>query len=304
MKNILLLLLVILLASPAFSQKGFYNASHQKKDFTSEEIDLTFEASQVNLAGEEIAPVLAAAIPLVLDFGFKTTTKILEKKVKEYSAEYSKYNSYLGASEYPPIITFSRTIIFGKKTDLVPALIIKLEPKAAGAGLLGRYIYYEVTKLDLIYSAAKSTERFPTLDYTIELKLDYLVGGERKNLDLKPIVISSVKYEVNPFLSKKSTYRTEFIALPEKSMILGASIKIVETNPGKVRAEKILSAWNDNKEGARTIINTFVPKEEKAQETEAKPSGDTSTVDGEQTSSSNTAPAKPEKKVGKNTKVK
>lgn len=300
MKNILLLLLGVLLSSPAYSQKRFYDANHQKNDFTSEEIDLTFEASTVNLPSEEIAPVLAAAIPLILDFGFKTTTKILEKKVKEFSAEYSKSNSYLGASEFPPIITFSRKITSGKITNLTPALIIKLEPVKAGDGLLGRYIYYKVKELDLIYSAAKSTERFPSLDYTIELKLDYVVAGERKNLDLKPIVISSINYGINSYDHDK--HRSEFIALPEKSMILGASIKIVETNPGKVRAEKILSAWNDNKEGARTIINTFVPKEDKEEETEAKPSGDTSTVDGEQTSSSTTAPAKPEKKIRKKNK--
>jgi hypothetical protein len=297
MKNILLLLLVVLLSSPVYSQKRFYDANHQKDEFDSEEIDLAFEASQINLPGEEIAPLLAAAIPLVLDFGFKTTTKILEKKVKEYSAEYSKYNSYLGASEFPPIITFSRKITSKKQTVLTPALTILLEPKPAGAGLLGRYIYYQVTNLDLIYSAAKSTERFPTLDYTIELKLDYVVAGERKNLDLKPIVISSVNYGNNTFTADK--HRSEFIALPEKSIILGASIKIVETNPGKVRAEKILSAWNDNKEGARTIINTFVPKQDKEEETEAKPSGDTSAVDGEQTSSSTTDTAKPEKKITK-----
>jgi hypothetical protein len=300
MKNILLLLLVVLLSSPVYSQKRFYDANHQKDDFTSEEIDLTFEASKVNLPSEEIAPVLAAAIPLVLDFGFKTTTKILEKKVKEFSAEYSKSNSYLGASEFPPIITFSRKITSEKTTDLAPALTIKLEPVKAGDGLLGRYIYYNVTNLDLIYSAAKSTQRFPTLDYTIELKLDYVVGGERKNLDLKPIVISSVKYANNTFVADK--HRSEFIALPEKSIILGASIKVVETNPGKVRAEKILSAWNDNKEGARTIINTFLPKEDKEEETEAKPSGDASTVDGEQTSSSTTTAAKPEKKIRKKNK--
>jgi hypothetical protein len=297
MKNILLLLLVVLVFSPANAQKRFYDASHQKKDFISEEIDLELTPSSVSLVAKQSAVLLAAAIPLVLDFGFKTTTKILDKKVKEYSAEYSKYNSYLGASEYPPIITFSRTITFENQKVVDPALKIKFEPVQAGAGLLERYIYYEVKELEVNYSAAKSTERFPTLDYTIELKLDYVVNDERKNLDLKPIVISSVKYGKNTYLGDK--HRSEFIALPEKSIILGASIKIVETNPGKVRAEKILSAWNDNKEGARTIINTFVPKEDKEEETEAKPSGDTSTVDGEQTSSSTAAPAKPEKKITK-----
>ena len=49
--------------------------------------------------------------------------------------------------------------------------------------------------------------------------------------------------------------------LPAGALLTEVSIKIVESNPEKVRAEKILSLWDDNKESGKTIVNNFLPKE-------------------------------------------
>lgn len=99
---------------------------------------------------------------------------------------------------------------------------------------------------------------------------------------------------------KLSNYRTEFIAMPEDTYILGASMKIVETNPGQVRAEKILSVWNDNKEAARTIINYFVPKEkEEADAKTPKEEPKAEVKDGTGTVSSGTSGSTEQKKSDK-----
>ncbi|UUF13119.1 MULTISPECIES: hypothetical protein [Flavobacterium] len=283
-KNIAaLLLLASTLLNPVLAQKKFYTSDHEKKDFTSEEINLDFKSGRVKLKRPQSATFLAAAIPLVLDFGFKATTKMLEKNIKKFTAEYSKYNSCLQLYENPPVIRFSRNISFEDQADQ-PALIIELVPKQSSDTLLSNYIYYEISELELNYSAAKSTKKFPTFDYTIELKLDYVDNKERKSLELKPIVVSSVAYKQTPPNLKNA--RTELIEMPDKTYILGASIKIVETNPGKVRAEKILSAWNDNKEGARTIINYFVPKEKDDKDDQAQAATEAPAADGEATVSS------------------
>ncbi|TRW21536.1 hypothetical protein FMM05_19970 [Flavobacterium zepuense] len=292
-KSLILLLLSIATFQTALSQNKVFNSKHAKLDFTTEEIDLVLTQSSVKPGGNELAPVLLAAIPTVIDMGFKITTKILESKVKAFSAEYSKSNSYLDAgSGYVPNILLSRTVGFDNGS-LKPALSIKFQPKKAKGTFMERYIYYYISDLELEYSSAKSTDSYPTFDYTIELKLNYIVGDEKKVLELAPIVLSSVKYGSNSFPVDK--YRSDLIPLPENSVIVGASVKVVETNPGKVRAEKILSAWNDNKDDVKTIINNFLPKEDKEEAAAAPgaaPAAAIPAVNGDDQSSSNPKPAK------------
>lgn len=96
------------------------------------------------------------------------------------------------------------------------------------------------------------------------------VNGELKVIDLAPIVISAQPFEeLKSFEEKK--HRSDIIMLPKGGFITQISIKVVETNPKKVRAEKIASLWNDYKDEAKTVINNFLPKaEEKKEEDDTK----------------------------------
>lgn len=264
-KETLLLFLLCIALNPAFAQKTVYNSSHQKKEFVYENAKLKVVRSKVQLDEEQLAPFLVAAIPIGLDLGFKLTTKMLEKRAKSFAAEYTAYGSYEKISGALPSLSYTRKVILEKSTDTVTALAIDFQPVRVEGAIMNRFIYYSLSKFELNLSSARSTSHFNTFDYTIELILDCMAGTERKEIAMKPIVISSAKYQ-QPNIQNEN-YRSDFIRIPDNGIILGASIKVVETNPGKVRAEKILAAWNDNKEGARTIINNFLPsKEDKKQE--------------------------------------
>lgn len=141
---------------------------------------------------------------------------------------------------------------------------------------------YSVDNITLKYSSAKFRKKDSGLDYTIEAKLTLLIDNEKKVIDISPIAISSVKFKENT-LNKKEK-RSDIIMSQNGALLTEVSLKIVETNPEKVRAEKILSTWNNYKDSTKTIINNFLPKQSQTQgggntSTQNK-SGNTSTGSG------------------------
>jgi len=175
--------------------------------------------------------------------------------VKKFTAEYSKHKSYLEAGK-----SFVPDFIFYRKLDdkdQALEISFKAEPVSQ---LNDSAIIYYVDYIELNISAAKATKSNSKFDYSIELKPTFLVSGEKKVQELPPIAISSVKFGKNIF--EKNKHRTNIIILPARAAFAELSIKIIESNPEKVRAERVLSIWNDNKGSAKTIINNFLPKED------------------------------------------
>jgi hypothetical protein len=263
--------------------------------FVSEDIDVIFEKPLIYFpqevavtketktaqaeAGKGIAPIITKLLPSVVDIAFQITNRLLENRVKSFTAEYSKNKSYLEVANHSiPSFTFNRTL------DNQDALTIKFVPK--GIDSIGMVYYVESLYLDR--SSAKTMKHWRkfghTFDYSIEIKPTFLVNGEKKVLELSPLVISSVKFGKPVFDVKEQTdenikykHRTDFIYLPINGYFTDISIKIVETNTLKVRAEEVLSIWNENKESAKIIINNILPKE-KEDNTNNKPSDKKSAI--------------------------
>ena len=128
------------------------------------------------------------------------------------------------------------------------------------------YFYY-IESIDLSYSKAMTTKKSKMFDYTFEIKPTFLIGNKKQTIELHPISLSSI-----PFGKKElelNKYRTDIIPLPKNAFFTEVSIKIVETNPYKVKADKILEIFNTYKDDAKTIINNFIqtnppPTDEKA----------------------------------------
>lgn len=238
------------------AQKVVYNKSGVKNRYTSEDIDIVFSNSTVDFPKKE--SFIATLAPMLVDGIFKATTAILERRVKRFTAEYSKKKSNLNVGTAKvPNFTFIRTLeLEGQGT--VDALEIAVV--AFQVGSIG--FVYEVKSIKLNYAAARTKRKSRCFDYTIEIKLSYSVDGEAKLLELAPLVISSVPFErTADFEAHK--HRTEIIPLNQNAFITDVSLKIVETNPAKVRAEKILAIWNERKADAQTIINNYLPKDKK-----------------------------------------
>jgi len=258
-------LIAIFMCTSLFSaaQNTVYDANANKKTFTWEDMDLTFTNSAITFPAppkeqqKEFAGLLLSLIPTAVDLAFKTTTKILENNLKKFSAEYTKQASNMDAgSGAVPDFHFVRQVKLGENAE--KALDIGF--KAVPVKQLNAFVYY-VDNIALKYSSAKSNNASKVFDYSFEIKLTLKTKDEAKAVELAPIVVSSVGYGSNAFPSLK--YRSDIISLPAGAVLTQVSIKIVETNPIKVRAEKIVGVWSDYKDEAKTIINNFLPASKK-----------------------------------------
>lgn len=249
-----------------------YNSSGKSEPYIHEDLDINFiEKESISFAPQaKIAKSvsLTSVIPTLLNIGFQLTTSALEKNSKKYSAEYIKHKSYLNAAtENMPVIELFRKVTLKKSYSKEPknALYIQFKPEKVD-GIAG-FVYW-VEKIELSYSAAKAKSRNNTFDYTIELKPTFLIGGKKVVQELSPIVITSVKFNNKNF--EKDKHRSDIILAPAGSLLTEVSIKIIESNPARIRAENILSMWNENKESAKTLIESGLPQESENEGDEKK----------------------------------
>lgn len=286
MKSLLTTAICLLVFFGANAQKVVYSDSKSKIPYTKETTDLYFEESTIEIPkelGEQAG--FSALIPTVVDLGFKIAEKSLEARLKKFSGEYVAQSSYLKASgKKIPHLEFVRQIDVGE--GMVDAIQISLKAKKVDK-LDGFYYYIE--SLKVIYSKAKVTSKSKIFDYSIEIKPTFYVFndkgvGEKKAQELSPIKISSVSFNDNELNLKDRQgnyrYRTEIIPLPKGSYFSEASIKIIEANPAKLKAEKILELFNTYKGEAKTVINNFVKTEDSSSDDNASDSGDSEGSEG------------------------
>ena len=106
-----------------------------------------------------------------------------------------------------------------------------------------------------------------TLDYTIQITPTFIIEGEYKTQEVQPIMISSIGFGTNNFTKQK--HGSSIISIPTNAILSEVIIKIVETNLEKIRAEKILEIWEENKDSIKTVINTFIPKAKEEEDNNA-----------------------------------
>lgn len=111
------------------------------------------------------------------------------------------------------------------------------------------------------YSAAKVTSRSKVLDYIIDLELTVIdTTGVKSAIKVGPIVIPSVQFHSPDSLFKgmDAKYRSNVLQFPANGVLTDVGITIIETNPLKVRAQKILSLWKANQTDIRRIVDLII----------------------------------------------
>ncbi|MCZ8198187.1 MAG: hypothetical protein O9267_11330 [Flavobacterium sp.] len=260
MKKIIFTAVLLLTITSLFSQKIAYSHNGEKIEYKKEKIDLNLTKSGKTIKRVRTTEALALSslisfLPTIVDEGFKLTTKLIENNIKKFTAEYSKTTSFLdAASGEIPNIELNRTL-----DDTNQALKIIIEPYLVNG--TENFVYY-VKDIALKNSAAKF-KKGDLLDYSIEIHVMVLENGAKKAIELKPIQVLSFAFEKNPTFNQSNyEYRTEMITISENAMITDISVKVIETNSRKIKAEKIQSLYNDHKDTFKTIINNYLPKSE------------------------------------------
>lgn len=248
-----------------FSQKICFDKSGNKSKYYSEDVDIEFgsslivnESIKTNKASQpgSLSSQILTLLPAVIDIGFKLITSSLKDRIKKFSAEYNAQKSYLEAgSGIIPTIDFNRKIKINRSSEELTALHVSLKPIPVNE--LSAFVYV-VDKINLGYSSAKYRGKNEVLDYSIQITPTFWTGKEMKPFELAPIVISSKEFGESTYIDNK--YRSGVIPIADGSVLVQISVKIVESNPSKIKSEKVLELWNENKEDVKTIINLTLPE--------------------------------------------
>jgi hypothetical protein len=275
MRNLIHSISCNLTKGTSHNRKKAYDEEGEIYCYKKDAFELKFEDSIINIPPkpQALSPMLAALIPTVIDLGLKITTKLLESRIKKYTAEYSVKKSNLEALPKDPEIINIPNITFLR-------LLEKPDPKEENAlkeknalkivfmaHKVGTYkhgndelhgIVYFISELKLDYSAAKTCGKDETFDYTIELEPTFIMGKEKKTVKLFPITMHSVSFGHYQPKKDDMEYTSDIILLPDGAILTEASVKIIESNPKKVSSQEILDTINAYKDDAKTIINNII----------------------------------------------
>src|SRR5690606_16102626 len=121
-----------------------------------------------------------------LDLGFKISTDLVKKNISKYTSEFSVRNSYTGPKNSLPGFIIRRKYHQKDQKEALPSLEIAFTPKLKGEE---NFFYFEISSLNLQHSKAKIKGDYNLLDYTIEIKLGYFEGKEKKYITSSPIKV-------------------------------------------------------------------------------------------------------------------
>lgn len=272
----LIMTLFLSLSIFSFGQNTVYKENGSKEENVLETVKLELTPSDIPISIENVDKEKVSkkfnSLPLgpiseiakeIISFGYKIGTDVLETEIQKFTGEYEKENSFIEFdSGKMPQVQFIREVTEKKIT--YDALSFTLKPDRSEKL---NYFYYSISDFKLLASKAKSTRRSSVFDYSIELQLTYVQDTVAKTITLPPVQIHSVGYGVDPLSSMDpKRYRTDFVPIPENSYVVKIGVKVIETNPQKVKAQKFLDIWNETpgkyKDSVDDILTLILKKED------------------------------------------
>lgn len=277
------LLIIFLLANSSigFSQTKFYQKDGKKVNVIGEKTTLTFNSDQLgrpaNPEGFAAGAALASLVPSLIDLGFKISTNVIEKNLKKYTNSFTARNAYSEPKQYASGFTVERKIRIKKTTSNSQAFSVKFTPLKVDDNTF----VFAVNELSVAYSGAKTKKGYNLNDYAIEIKVTYYDGKEKKEQTSSPISIQLFELSSSEELlsgdgknASQYKYISDKFPLNPTFVISEISVKIVETNAAKVRAEKIKD-FSDNyaddaKDLIKNIVNLYIEDTNKTEEDESE----------------------------------
>ncbi|PPL04280.1 hypothetical protein [Parapedobacter indicus] len=281
MKSIFLPLFLII---PAFvsGQIKFYGKDGTVVNAIGERTTLTFSKNE-SLPVPQWEPAeegftvttIAALLPSVIDLGFKITSNVMEKRLKEYVNEFSARNTYTDNNSYISGFKIERTLVRETANNSGDAAFsLSLIPLPVDTNTF----VFAVDGISVNYSGARTKKGYNLNDYLIEIKVSYYDGSEKKEQASNPITLQMVGFgAIDYALSGPDgtrLYITDKFPLNPDLTISEVSVKVVETNTAKAKVEKIKAISDkykeDAKEGTKNIINLFIEQQESTDEDESE----------------------------------
>lgn len=229
------------------------------------EVEIPQQVRVVDGSGQqEMGAFALTSINTALDVLPTIATKLLEKRAQSFTGEYLARNSYLECgSSTVPHLTVTRTVRINGEEKTAFRLILKAH---AFPNYPDAFFYY-IEAADLEYAKARTKGKQQLFDYTIEIQPTFIVNGEKKTQAINPLIIKSVGFGDQGFNDEgELLYRTDLIPLPQESQLADVTVKITESNPSKVKVERLLETIETYQDSVKTVINNFLPSEPSGEE--------------------------------------
>jgi len=281
MKQLIIFLILITIFSNLHAQISAYNANGKKMNCIAEDfdiVDITVSSVAIpkstNRQGRmelSLAPAIvgaaAAVIPAIVNGGIKFIDSLLAKNVRKFEAEYIHSKSYLNAcSDTMPDFSIERRIWRNNVDSVDGEIALKMDFKAYSIPNISWAMVYYIDSYELNYTKAKIKKcKNDHPDYSIVFEFVFIdKDGNRFVQSIEPVNIRSLRFGKKRDVSKDYKYRTDFIILPDNACLTKISVKIVETNPRKISAEKVLENWKSYNEYAKTGVDALLAEGLKA----------------------------------------
>lgn len=259
-----------------------------KKQINGESISLKMEVtgnspeyvvSKQETAGEITGKIVGTAF----DLGVNLLEKYLENREKSFSAEYVARGIVFDPLEKKvPNLNFEWRLT-GGGLENETALCLKFVPKVIGKKEIDiedpadstktkkveRFYplaHYRLESFERNASKARIVKNWELLDYTIQIKLRFIefeagqFKGE-KEVELGPVTLKKKGFGSS---TDDALGTTKWFVLPNNAYLVGADMTITETNPRRIRAEKVLQAWKDHNSKAKDILQLYLPNSDSA----------------------------------------
>lgn len=272
MKTILVSLLLAF-SLLGFCQTRFYQTEGKKISVYGEQTRLTFtkeKAIPILLYTEQEQEMniqeslVLSLIPSLIDLGFKITSDLIDKNLKKYTCEFSVRNTFMDTENYISSFYIKKSILLKNNSNMMEAFSISIVPIKVDENTF----VFAIDKILTTYSGAKSKSGYNLNDYIIEIKVSYFDKTEKKEQTSSPITLQLLKIGDSAYTLKEgNTYLfvTDKFPVSADMKISEVSVKIVETNTAKVKAEKIKATYDnyseDVKGEVKNIINFYNGKE-------------------------------------------
>ncbi|THH37891.1 hypothetical protein [Neolewinella litorea] len=229
-----------------------YDPAGEKITFRKAFDTISFENSDIAIPSSggtrESFTVPVAAIEQGVALGYRFFQDQLERRQARfvYQDDHRATNVQAGSFRLPVITSSGFVYPTGQKEEARRIVFTPLHLRGT------KTFVYQLTRLNLKYARAKTSKWSDVFDYTIQLTLHFLRGGELIDRALKPMVVQSVAFGEND-LTDLQLYSSP-IPLVEDSCLAEVSLTVVETNPARVNTANVLKLLSENEQRVKQKI--------------------------------------------------
>lgn len=193
----------------------------------------------------KVIGAVAAIGGLIADHALTFVNNQIKKNIKKYTGEYAASVTANDPGELTSLRLTRNILPVDGSGSLLPAAIINFNIKKDAEGF-----YYDILVGEMPISKAKMKSKYYFIDLAFEVEVTYLTKENKKtSIKSKPVYYSL--FDMKKGVDSSLPIRSDRFPFGKVSEV---SVKVTESNPYKVKLEKVQSFLEDNKDLLTELI--------------------------------------------------